>query len=163
MEMGSTQKGKLGEFFVFGELIRRGYELYLPVIDTGVDAVVRLGDRTHVDIQVKTTQQENQAGYFNVYDLEPRDNLFIICVDMSEAKMKEYKGQPEVWVLPSRVYMEHATASRVKDKEWIRYLLPLPDGSRKHGNVPRRELLKCYCASTNDDAWEGLREAGMRE
>ena len=42
MEIGSTHKGKLGEFYVLWELIKRGFELYLTVIDMGIDAMVRL-------------------------------------------------------------------------------------------------------------------------
>jgi|GEM_PF-572612 len=153
MKIESMQKGKLGEFHVFGELIKRGFDIYLPMIDIGTDAVVRLEDGTHIDIQVKTTQAENQAGYFNVNEFTPRDNLFIICVDMSDAMMNEYGG-PEVWILPSKVYLEYCTTFL---REGCKvYYLPLPSRSTKHGNVPRRDLLKEYCANTNPDAWNRL-------
>lgn len=48
MEIGSTQKGKLGEYYVFWELIKRDFELYIPVIDIEIDAVMRLEDGTYV-------------------------------------------------------------------------------------------------------------------
>jgi hypothetical protein len=78
MEISPQQKGKRGEFFVFGELIKRGFDLYLPVVDVGgIDAILRLKSGKCIEMQVKSTEAKKQAGYFNVYDLEPRPNLFI--------------------------------------------------------------------------------------
>lgn len=71
MEISTQQKGKRAELFVFGELIRRDFDLYLPVIDVGIDAIIRLGTGTYRELQVKSTQAENQAGYFNIDDLKP--------------------------------------------------------------------------------------------
>ena len=155
MEISSQGKGKRGEFFVFGELIRRGFDLYLPVIDVGIDAVVRLKIGTYIEIQVKTTQAEDQAGYFNVYDLKHQPNLFIICVDTSEEKLKKW-GQPEVWILPSKEFSEYATKTTLKS--YTRYHLPLPAKDKRHENKPRHDILKEYCANENEDAWELLRK-----
>ena len=57
MAITSQQKGKLAEFLVFGKLIEEGADLYLPVIDTGIDAVVRQKDGTYKEIQVKSTKK----------------------------------------------------------------------------------------------------------
>lgn len=155
MEISTQQKGKQGEFVVFGELIKRGFDLYLPVIDTGIDAIVRLEDGSCREIQVKSTQAENQAGYFNVYGLEPRNSLFIVCVDMSKEKQKKW-GQPEIWILPSKVFSEYATVTKLKS--YTRHLLSLPARDKIHGNRRRDEILERYCANNNDAAWESLRE-----
>ena len=53
MESTSRHTGKRAEFLVFGELIRRNADVYLPIIDIGIDAIVRQLDGTHLDIQVK--------------------------------------------------------------------------------------------------------------
>jgi hypothetical protein len=159
MEIGSQQKGKRGEFFVFGELIKRGFDLYLPVIDVGIDAVVRLKNRTYIEIQVKTTQAKEQAGYFNVYDLEPRPNLFIICVNMSEEKQKKW-GQPEVWILPSEEFSKYAL--KIPLESYTRYHLPLPQKDTRHGNRRRDELLEAYCANKHETAWELLTKRGEK-
>lgn len=157
MEISPQQKGKRGEFFVFGELIKRGFDLYLPVIDVGIDAILRLKSGKYIEMQVKSTEAREQAGYFNVYDLKPRPNLFIICVDMSEEKQKEW-GQPEVWILPSKVFSEYA--SKYPLKTGTRYLLSLPARDKRHGNKLRREILKEYCANTDGAAWNRLRKGG---
>ena len=154
MKTSSRHKGKRGEYYVFGELIKRGLDLYLPVVDIGIDAIIRGKDGSaYVELQVKSTETENQAGYFNVYDLEPSPNLFIICVDMSKAKLSEY-GQPEIWVLPSGVYEQHATIQTLEHT--TRYHLPLPAKDRRYLNKTRAESLEEYCATRHEEAWRQL-------
>ena len=154
METSSRHKGKRGEYYVFGELLRRGLDPYTPVVDIGIDAIIRDKDGSaYVELQVKSTETENMAGYFNVNNLEPGPNLFIICVDMSEAKLSEY-GQPEIWVLPSSVFAQHATMQAVEDK--TRYQLPLPAKDRRYGNKTRAESLEEYCATRHEEAWRQL-------
>ncbi|MCK4388100.1 MAG: hypothetical protein KAW00_04935 [Dehalococcoidia bacterium] len=154
METSSRHKGKRAEYCVFAELIKRGLDLYLPVLDIGVDAIIRGEDGgAYVELQVKSTEAEPQAGYFNVHDLEPSPNLFIICVDMSKAKSSEY-GQPEIWVLPSGVYKQHATIQTLEDT--TRYHLPLPVKDRRYGKKTRAESLEEYCATRHEEAWRQL-------
>jgi len=138
---GTRQKGKHAEFLVFGELISKGCELYLPIIDQGIDAILRKKDGTCAEIQVKSTEAEGQAGCFNVDDLNllrPREKLFIVCVDMSKQKSE---GKPEVWVFPAEVFQEYATASNLKEG-YTRYMLDINARSQQHGNELRRDILK---------------------
>ena len=94
MEIGSTEKGKLDELYVFSKLIEKGAMPFLPIADIhGIDAIVRKRDGTYVEIQVKATW-EKQAGYFNVRNLVERDSLFIVGLIMGIET-------PEAWILPS--------------------------------------------------------------
>jgi len=143
-KLTNREKGKLAEFLVFGELIKHGVDLYLPVIDVkGIDAILRRKDGTYIEIQVKSTQEEDQAGYFNVYDLDqhPEDKFFIICVDMNEKKSK-VKGMPNIWVLSAKDFKEYMISG---------CRLPIYERSRKHGNEAREKLLQ-----RNFEAWELL-------
>ena len=149
MKATTEQKGKGAEFLVFGESLRRGAELYLPVVDIGIDAISRLKTETYLEIQVKSTEAENQAGYFNIYDLEPKPNLLIVCVDMSERKMEQW-SKPEVWILPSKEFAKYATGTKEH------YRLPLPEKDARHGNIPREQILEQYCANKHDEAWNAL-------
>ena len=149
MRATTQQKGKRAEFLVFGELLRRGADLYLPVVDIGIDAISRLKTETYLEIQVKSTEAENQAGYFNVDDLKPKPNLFIVCVDMSEEKMKQW-NKPEVWILPSTEFVTYATGTKTG------YRLPLPEKDTRHGNIPREKILEQYRANDHDEAWNVL-------
>lgn len=142
MEHTSQQKGKGAEFLVFGELIRRGVDLYIPIVDIGIDALVRRNNGTFSEIQIKSTEAEEQAGYFNVDDLDnhPQDKFFIICVDMNEENYLE-KGKPNIWVIPVKDYKNYMTASG---------RLPIYE-TRRGDNKPRYILLQDYYY-----AWEKL-------
>ena len=145
MERTSQQKGKRAEFLVFGKLIEKGADLYLPVIDIGIDAIIKKKDNTLLQIQVKSTEASKQAGCFNVCELELYEGkeLFIVCVDMS-------KEPPEIWILPSKVFIDYANVSKLKE-DWYKYTLDIDAKDTKHGNETRRKLLKEY-----EGAWELL-------
>jgi len=135
MNETSQQMGKRAEFLAFGELVKRGADIYLPVMDIGIDAVIRKKDSTYLQIQVKSTKAPGMAGWFNVYDLDQYEGkgLFIICVDLS-------KEPPEIWILPSEVFQEHAVVWDTK-KGWKRYTLGMDSRDTKHGNERRRDIL----------------------
>lgn len=105
MEIGATEKGKLGELYVFRKLIENGAMPFLPIADIrGVDAVVRKKDGSYVEIQIKTTWTEEMKGYFNVPDLVARKNYFIVGLIMEET--------PEAWIIPSEVFATLTTERR---------------------------------------------------
>ena len=131
----STKKGKAAEFLVFSELLRRDADLYLPIIDIGVDAIIRQKGGTYLEVQAKSTEKEDQAGYFNI-DLSelqqrPEDKFFIICIDMNQKNYIE-QGKPNIWVIPAKDYKKYMTASG-----------RLPIYERRHGDKePRYKLLQ---------------------
>jgi hypothetical protein len=133
----SQQKGKQGEFLVFGELIKRGADLYLPVIDIGIDAIVRQNDGSYLQVQVKSTEAKEQAGWFNVWDIDEYEGkgLYIVCVDMSVEP-------PDIWILPSEIFIRYATVSH--SKEGRKYTLAVDVRDRSHGYQLRRDLLQEY-------------------
>lgn len=143
IETTSQTKGKSAEFLVFSELIKRGADLYLPVIDTGIDGIIRREDGTYLEIQVKSTEEDDQAGYFNVYDINhhSEDRFFIICVDMNEGKSIK-KGKPNIWIIPASDFKKYMVSG---------CRLPIYERSRKHDNKIRCELLKHRL-----NAWELL-------
>ena len=133
MEIGSVEKGKLGELYVFSRLIERGAMPFLPIADIGgVDAVVGKKDRTYVEIQVKATWPPQQIGYYNVRNLIARKSLFIVGLAMGIER-------PEAWILPSEIFVEHAT---LRKKDTV-YLLSLGLGETKL-EISRREQLREY-------------------
>ena len=59
-EIGSVEKGTLGELYVFSKLIEKGAMPFTPIADIhGVDAVVRRKDGRYVEIQIKTTTRND--------------------------------------------------------------------------------------------------------
>lgn len=72
--------GKEGEFKVIGELLRRGFDIYLPVVDTGIDCIVKTKS-DFKEIQIKTRAKVSGRGrlHFSVKEFSPRPNFYIIC------------------------------------------------------------------------------------
>jgi len=112
MDIESTEKGKVGELYVFGKLIEKGAMPFLPVADTrGVDAVVQKKDRTYVEIQVRATWPPQQAGYINVPDLVTRKNFFIVGLIYAKP-LGVMDEKPEVWIIPSEIFEANTTERR---------------------------------------------------
>ena len=155
----STQdKGKYAEFLVFAELIGRGADVYTPTVDTGIDAVVRRKNGSYTEVQIKATEEDDQAGYFNVpnFDRYKSENFYVVCVDLNDYPLAKrakpsYKSLtlpdgklPNVWILTSKEFEEYETAG---------HRLPIYEGSQKHRNEKRYILLKKAYR-----AWERLTE-----
>ena len=45
--------GKIGELYVFNELLKRGAAVYVPLVDEGVDALVQTSAGGVVELQIK--------------------------------------------------------------------------------------------------------------
>lgn len=96
-----TQRtGKEGELRVIGELLKRGFDVYLPLIDIhGIDCIIRT-DIWHKDIQIKTRENFATQLLFDVKTFIVRDNFFIICYNIKE---------PDIfWIIPSKVFKENS-------------------------------------------------------
>lgn len=143
MAISSQHKGKQGELFVFGELLRRGAELYTPLVDIGVDALVRGHKGTYIELQVKATEALEQDRYFN-FEWEPKRDRFFICVSL--------KDNPySVWVIPWDEFEKYAL------KSGGNWRLSLPEKPRTDpSGKTREELLEKYCASKHPKAWRPL-------
>ena len=137
-QLGSVEKGKLGELYVFQKIIENGGMPFTPIADIHcIDAVIRKKDGTYVDMQIKTSRSEWSAGWWDIWGLVPRDNLFFVGVMMT-------KAPPEVWIFPSEVYAQYAT--KITSKGYIFYRLGLDSGKRKHGEELQDKLRKYCCA-----------------
>lgn len=96
----SATKGKIAEFQVIGELLKRGVQVYVPIVDVeGIDAIVRQADGSLVEIQVKSSHTNTYPRFFIVPAFEPRDNFFIVGVVLG-------LDEPETWIIPSARYVE---------------------------------------------------------
>lgn len=101
-------KGKIGELTVIGNLLRKGFQVYLPAVDMGIDFVVHTGDGRYVEVQVKSRKDPT----FRVRKFQPYDNLFIICVYTSG-------GHMEYWTIPSKKFVDLGIPVKHKNKQYI--------------------------------------------
>ena len=136
-EIGTIEKGKVGELIVLTEVLKRGASVFIPVVDTvGIDAIVRKRNGVLLELQIKTRGTEYTSGWFDVY--VPKDyrleQLVVVFVDIA-------CKPEEVWIFPARVLMDYAIkAGGGEDYPYFR--LNLNARSRRHNNQLRRHLLQ---------------------
>jgi len=90
------EKGKITEFKVISELIQRGFDLYTPIIDTGIDCILRIEKRgeptKYYELQIKSSLKnvsirgaKRILEYIN--EKQP-DNYFLIIAIREEEDIK---------------------------------------------------------------------------
>ena len=72
--------GEIGELYVFSELLKRGAIPFLPLVDEGVDALVRTPDGAVVELQVKSpgSARGKYPRWFQMASISPRRSFFIV-------------------------------------------------------------------------------------
>ena len=74
--------GKRIEYWIAGEMLKEGLDVYLPTVDDmGIDAVVRRKDGTFIEVQIKACSKDVREGYaadFGVKINEERKNYFFV-------------------------------------------------------------------------------------
>ena len=135
--------GKVGELHVLGELLKRGIVPYEPLVDRmGVDAIVPQEDGSYIAVQIKTCTSAVSSRWFAIDRLEPRPNLYIVCVAM--------KSQPiETWIIPSEVFVANATRSKSGHLDLD--LNIKPRGQRLTRAEKLKEFLEAWHLLTGDD------------
>jgi len=107
----SASFGKRQEFVAIAELLRRGFDVYLTLVDDQqIDCVVRkeaVGAPVYVDIQIKARSKDcnpKNAGTFAALEVRnPRPNFFFIFFS-EQAKC--------YWVVPSLELIKEATRNK---------------------------------------------------
>ncbi len=103
---------------VIGELLRRGFDVYVPAVDIGgIDCIIKTSSG-YKEIQIKT-REEAKLLLFDVKEFTPRDNFFIVCYNLKE---------PDIfWVILSKIFKENSQYL----KKFKRYRLILGDEDSK--------------------------------
>jgi len=76
---GETINWQMGEFRVFVESMEQGLVPYVPLVNEGIDCLLRNG----IKIQIKTVKTQRDPKWFQVTNRVPEDSFYIICVDAS--------------------------------------------------------------------------------
>ena len=114
MSKATQTTGKEGELRVIGELLRQGFDVYLPAVDIGgIDCVVKT-DIGYKEIQIKTRELANVL-LFQVNEFKPKDSFFIICYNLREPN--------NFWVIPSKVFKRESRLVRTKRGKAFRLVL----------------------------------------
>lgn len=96
----SASFGKRQEFGAIAELLRRGYDVYVTLVDDqGIDCVVRQGPGRYFDVQVKarsaSVTSRNAAFFPQLKIAEPRENYIFVLYAEAIGERGTY------WVIPS--------------------------------------------------------------
>jgi hypothetical protein len=122
--------GKRQEYIVIAEMLRRGFDVYIPLVDDQqIDCIIRRGPNDYVDVQIKARSKDCipfDAGRFAAMDIpNPRSNYFFIF----------YSEQAECyWVFPSLKLVELASRNK-KGANVGKYHINLTGLSEKKGQV----------------------------
>lgn len=91
---GRASFGKRQEYVAFGELLKRGFDVYATLVDDqGIDCIIRISSTCYLDIQIKARATTAQQGYtFAAMTVPARSNLFFIFY---------VEHNDTYWVIPS--------------------------------------------------------------
>jgi len=143
----SASFGKRQEFVAIAEMLRRGFDVYLTLVDDQqIDCVVRKevsGEPIYLDIQIKARSKDcnpRNAGTFAALEVrKPRSNFFFIF----------YSEQADCyWVLPSTELVKEANQNK-SGKNAGKYRIVFTNLSRKTGLVSPRPRFEKYMNNFN--------------
>ncbi|WP_288559698.1 hypothetical protein [uncultured Victivallis sp.] len=101
--------GKRIEFYIIGQMLREGLDVYIPLVDdNGIDAVLRKEDGTYVEIQIKARSENVQKGHealFAAVSHEYRKNYWFIFYS-------EGFPEPVTWVLSSKEFIAESRQNK---------------------------------------------------
>jgi hypothetical protein len=128
----SASFGRRQEYAAFAELLRRGYDVYLTLVDDQqIDCVVRFDEEppTYVDIQVKArSKTAKNPGTFAAMEIrKPRKNFFFIFYSESANCY---------WVMSSLDVAKHANRNK-SGKAVGRYRIVFTNVNTKGEAKPR--------------------------
>jgi len=114
----SASFGKRQEYVVVAELLKRGFDVYMTLVDDqGIDCIIRIDERTYIDIQIKARSSiAKQWNFFAAMTIEPKDNYyFIFYIEKNDT----------LWVMPSNDVVEFAVTNK-NGKNAGKHSLSLP-------------------------------------
>ena len=138
----SASFGKRQEFVAIAELLRRGFDVYLTLVDDQqIDCVVRneiFGEPVYLDIQIKARSKQcnpKNAGTFAALEVRnPRANFFFIF----------FSEQTNCyWVLPSLELIKEANRNKTGQNSG-KYRIVFTNLSSKTGQVVPRPRFEKY-------------------
>lgn len=137
----SASFGRRQEYVAIAELLKRGYDVYMTLVDDqGIDCVVRQGSNKYFDVQIKARSKnvnpKNAAQFPQLEITEPRKSyIFIFYSELIET----------FWVIPSDTiagpgFSNIGKSGVAKGK----YRLRLTNYSESSGNVTVRPKYSEY-------------------
>ncbi len=117
----TAKQGKASELQVAAELLRRGYNIFIPLIDAGIDLIAAT-DMRFISIQVKESKFYPEQGVYwqeirkEPFDRTKRKDVFYIFT-LREGAEINYLIVPSLWIEKhaDRFYFD------TKNQKWFFY------------------------------------------
>lgn len=102
--MSKISFGKAIEYKVASEMVREGFEVYMPVADDhGVDLIAKTPGGNIVEVQVKALSNAARGGLFAAINHTPRNNFYFVFYTEKSDK---------TWILSSKDFLKEASPNR---------------------------------------------------
>lgn len=97
--------GKRQEYVVIAELLKRGFDVYMTLVDDkGIDCIIRKDENTYIDIQIKArSKTAKQWNLFAAMTIMPKNNYYFIFY---------LEKNNTFWVIPSNDVVKYSSTNK---------------------------------------------------
>ena len=99
--------GKRIEFWIIGEMIKEGLDVYIPLVDDmGIDAVIRKPNGKFIEVQIKARSKNvifGDSGLFSRIRHELRNNYFFVFYS---------ERMDTKWIMSSKEFLKECSTNR---------------------------------------------------
>jgi hypothetical protein len=103
----SASFGKRIEHYLIGQMLKKGLDCYIPLVDDdGIDVVIRKNDNEYIEVQIKarsSTVKDGNAALFAAMEHKVRNNYFFVFYSERLDKML---------IMSSKEYLEECTTNK---------------------------------------------------
>ena len=108
----NMKKGKAIEHYIISELLKNDFDVFVPVVDTGTDLIIKDREGGLVEIQVKSRDIQNDEDVFFIKDFKPNFNFFIVCHNINTG---------DFFCMPSQKFHQKSNLDEKKNQRTISY------------------------------------------
>ena len=133
--------GKRIEYYLIGQMLKEGLDVYLPVVDDkGIDTVVRRPDGSYVEVQIKARSKsvrKGDAALFAAIEHEHRPNYWLVFFS------ERIGDNGTMWIMSSKEFIAESVQNKKgknigKRSIWF-------NGNRKGMEYPLPRFEKYIC------------------
>jgi len=95
-----AKKGKAIEHYIIHELLKNDFDVFVPILDTGVDMIIKDKEGGFVELQVKSREIKGDQDVFFIKDFKPSHNFFIVCHNITTG---------DFFCMPSKKFYQMST------------------------------------------------------
>ncbi|MCK5624212.1 hypothetical protein KAI04_00025 [Candidatus Pacearchaeota archaeon] len=103
----NTKKGKAIEYHIISELLKNDFDVFVPVVDTGTDLIIKDREGGLVEIQVKSRDIQSDEDVFFIKDFKPNFNFFIVCHNINTG---------DFFCMPSEKFYQKSNFNKEKNQ-----------------------------------------------